>query len=91
MTRTKVRNILREEAERHHADFQNLINGRQFKRCVSARNATIVRLRELGLSLPEIGRWLGMHHTSVKAALDRERRAEVVSMSVPDLSGEWAI
>ena len=54
-----------------------------------------------GYSTPQIGRWLGLHHTSILAAaklpaakpgvVSRHPTAEPVEVPYPDLSGEWAI
>lgn len=57
------------------------------------------QLRAQKYTLPQIGRFLGMHHTSVLYVLRRPAsgprsvrpRADTGEPACPDLSGEWAI
>lgn len=83
-------------AEAHGVPVADLVGGNQSPRVVRAREALIGAMHDEGLAFAEIGRQLGMHHTSVITAKRRSdsRRAAYYAMGpipVPDLSGEWAI
>jgi chromosomal replication initiation ATPase DnaA len=67
----------------------SVVRGCRARRVVAARRRAIRKLRDLGYSLPKIGRMLGgLHHTSVAYHL---AGYEPYSPDTPDLSGEWAI
>lgn len=65
--------ILREEAERWGTTVEEILAGSRHTNVVQARKATVKRIRERPVtpSTPTIGRWLGMHHTSVLHHLGR--------------------
>ena len=68
-------------------------------RAMLARRVAVCRLRAMGFSLAEIGRFMGLHHTSVLHHLKVRRRQLGIGRTskrdddpvIPDLSGEWAI
>lgn len=83
-------------AASHGAQVSDVLAGNQSPVTVRAREALIGAMYDTGLSFAEIGRRLGMHHTSVITAKRRSdaRRAGYAALGpipVPDLSGEWAI
>jgi hypothetical protein len=87
----------------HHCVTLDELKQSQSKSCVAAKMDIVCHLRDEGCSLSEIGRYLGMNHTSIHY-LERRGRGETreeakhpqapkprVQPDVPDFSGEWAI
>ena len=72
-----------------------ILYGGNRRACVVARRALIHRLYEKGYGISDIGRFLGMHHSTILYHLNRERpkldRTTPGPVPYPDLSGEWAI
>jgi chromosomal replication initiation ATPase DnaA len=72
--------VLREEAQRYGTTVASILAGDRHRNVVYARAAACLRLRGRGkhASLPAIGRWLGLHHTSVlhliRVAIKREAK-----------------
>ncbi len=94
----RVHPAIREAAKAHGVSIADVIGETRTKMPSRARKAAMYRLREMGHSLPEIGRMFGgRHHTSVMHAIrivKRERIAAMIECRDPksaDYSGEWAI
>lgn len=59
---------------------------------VAARRECIFELRAMGFSLPQIGKYVGIHHSSVSYHLRDYRPPKLTfDYPVPDESGVWAI
>ena len=69
--------ILREEAARFDTTVLDILEGCQMAHVVRARHAAVKRLsaRPSNPSTVAIGRWLGMHHTSILSILGMRKRA----------------
>lgn len=65
------RRVLRAAAEIFQCSQDSFFSRRRFPEEVNRRTAVVLALRKLGLSLPEIGRILKKHHTTI---LSLERR-----------------
>ncbi len=95
----KAIDVVRRAAHRHGVDLCELRNrtarGRTAKTAsiVEARREASLKLLDMGLSLTETARMVGLKdHTSVlayKRQAAARRSAEPIEY--PDLSGEWAI
>ncbi len=85
-----VRRVIAIAAEDHKVSAGMILSKNREQPVVLARRQTCQILRRMGFSLPQIGRFLGIHHTSVLYAHQKlnPKRHE---LTVPDLSGEWAI
>ena len=98
-----VRQIIAGVCQARDVGIAELWEGSRFRAVVEARREVAALLREYGLSLPQIGRYLHVHHTSIHYALSRRRetiaaeesarRAAAMAQIIPcpDFSGEWAI
>lgn len=89
----QVVDIIFHEATSYGVTVEDVLSGIQIAHVMSARRVAI-RLRARGMSLHQIGRYLGRHHTSVLAMLKHKSPAPVLSVydpCSPDLGGEWAI
>ena len=97
----KVRRVCDIAAADFGVTIQAILSGTKVGETSKARRQTIQTLKRQGYSTPQIGRWLGLHHTSILAAaklpaakpgvVSRHPTAEPVDVPYPDLSGEWAI
>lgn len=101
----RIRTICQVFAQEHAISIADLVGKSQSKNIVMARRKAIHALRRTGLSLPEIARYVGKHHTSVLSALRQPLRdpktnkvtqapyQKIINWEIPcpDLSGEWAI
>jgi chromosomal replication initiation ATPase DnaA len=96
-----VLTLLRQAARQHSTTVADILDGVQLRNVTRARWQVIRELRAdpRHFSSPQIGRWLGLHHTSVLHALklgstrpyeSSERNAEdSYDPDAPDYSGEW--
>jgi chromosomal replication initiation ATPase DnaA len=57
--------LLRTAAEKHGTTVGAILGRSRFRKDVEARRDCALFLRSRNLSLPEIGRILGRHHTSI--------------------------
>ncbi len=94
----RVRTVLNISASDHGTTTAAILGGSRLKHISAARRQAIHTLRRMGFSFPEIGRFLGVHHTTciyaVKHHAPRGDFAPVPqdnTIQYPDLSGEWAI
>ncbi len=92
----RVANIIAAAAGRCNTTPRMVLSGSREAPVMRAKRMVIRDLRDLGLSLATIGRYLGgMHHTSILHHLREESRRQAVSgdydPEAPDFSGEWAI
>ena len=87
----KIRRILAIAAEDFGVTVQAILSGTKVGETGRARRAVCHMLRRQGHSLPQIGRWLNLHHTSVLHAVKQPISQKDHTIPVPDLSGEWAI
>lgn len=94
-----VRETFERAAKQYHVPVVDLYRSNGPRRNFPAKCAIAHNLRVQGFSLSQIGRFMGIHHTSVHYMLSRPRpsiaflRPAKVELSIPfpDLSGEWAI
>lgn len=96
----KIKQHVRECAFVFGVTEQAIMSKSQVGETSRARRAVIQRLVLLGYSSTQIGRWLGLDHSTViyhkgqPAATPRFKDLPKVTagpVPVPDLSGEWAI
>lgn len=90
----KVQRLLGVAAQEHGVTVGEILSGRQFAKLVDARHSVAVSLSKRGHTQQQIGRWLGIHHTSVCYALGHrkaKRIEEKRQVPYPDFSGEWCI
>jgi len=69
VTVRRVREYAREEAIRMGVKPSDIFSPCREWQVVSARWAVMRRLRADGFSLPQIGAWMGRHHTTVLHAV----------------------
>lgn len=88
----RLRAMVQMVACEHKIDASILARGKS-RKSVAARAEVFRRLRSTGMSLTQIGRLFGMHHTSVLYHVGKMPPAPVHSVEKDyiDLSGEWAI
>jgi chromosomal replication initiation ATPase DnaA len=81
--------------EFHGTSLVRLLNGDRLQETINARRDSCYYLRSTGASLPCIGRWMGIDHTTVMYHLraSRIKPAKAVEPEEwkPDESGAWAI
>lgn len=65
--------VLEAVSRAHGIILARLLSPQRDRSVAIARHAAMALLRDLGLSLPEIGRVLGRHHSSVHAGLEAGR------------------
>lgn len=92
----RIEAVIESACAHFYVEREQLMKGVRFPNVSAARKECCLNLRGMGFSLPVIGNYLNMHHTSVLAALGnrfKRERLECVpeSPDVPDYSGEWAI
>lgn len=93
----RVCDVIREAALAFELEPSLVVAKSQERQPVAARRYAAVRLRTLGFSTPQIGRWLGnRHHTTVRNLLIGFKMPETVpellyDSNTPDESGIWAI
>lgn len=90
MTRARLNELIEQHCRFTGAVVADFQRGSRTKECTQARTLVIRDLTAAGVSSVQIGKWLGIHHTSV---LYQQKKQCVYSgpIPVPDLSGEWAI
>lgn len=69
----RVRQYAEEAAQRFDATAEDILGPSRRRGPFLGRRAVILRLRADGFSFPQIGRWLGRHHTTILSAM-RERK-----------------
>lgn len=82
----RVRAILAESAQKHAVSVRELIGPSRSRSIVAARRAAAVALRRHDMSLTEIGRYLGRHHTTVVHLLNPKRNK---TQNVDSKEEEW--
>jgi chromosomal replication initiation ATPase DnaA len=90
ISKAKLSLVVRIAAEDAGVDPHAIMGRSRSVHVTKARKAASIALRRMGYSLPEIGRALGVHHTSVYHAV-RDDRPKDFTPPIPDYSGEWAI
>lgn len=84
--------IVKRVAELFGVKYQYILSGSSVRAVAHARHDVIRQLRQRGNTLSQIGRWLGLHHTTVHYYQKGVRpRPDPREIKCPDLSGEWAI
>lgn len=91
--------VIARAAAAHGTTAEMILTGHQERSVTAARWRAIGELRAAGYSLPTIGRWMRLHHTSVLNALQQMGKAKQPYQSTapphnydePDESGVWAI
>ena len=90
----RVRLIVSAIAESHHVTAEEVLGGRSTALVVAARREICWQLANvLHIPASQIGRYLGIHHTTVLFHLGKIKKPAVKlsDWSVPDFSGEWDI
>lgn len=90
-----VQRILEAAAASQSITLTMLMSDIRTRQATNARVVAARELRAMGFSYASIGRWLGVHHTTVVHYF-HGRRIRVTmpvggDLPYPDLSGEWAI
>jgi chromosomal replication initiation ATPase DnaA len=87
----KIYNLLCEVARQHDLSLTDLLTHSNAAILVNARAEAMQRLKDAGFSLAQIGRWLGLHHSTVIYHLAglgaRTRRAD--PEITPDHPPQW--
>ena len=92
----RVRSALRIAADIFDVTPEAILSGTKVGKTAGARRMAIQVLVRQKFGQNQIGRWLGLHHTSVSYYIAGERKKtleeiESEQFPVPDFSGEWAI
>ncbi|HLG97206.1 MAG TPA: helix-turn-helix domain-containing protein [Bryobacteraceae bacterium] len=93
----RIREIVVRAASEYGVSIRMVLSGMHERPIVLARRLAIHRIRKLAVSTPQIGRWLGMHHSSIVYHLQKpcprgRRLPEDYELGDgPDESGIWAI
>lgn len=102
----RVREILETVCRIHEMNVEGVLSKCNMQRYVLARKDAAKRMRAIGMSLPQIGLYLGKHHTTIYHLLNGGTTAPELARGIqnggrperprlgpvaPDTSGEWAI
>lgn len=87
--------LARFKARAWNVDIADLLSGSKIRAVSNARRQLILALRARGHSQTQIGRWLGLDHSSVHyyehGRRSQKQPVNPFEIPCPDLSGEWAI
>ena len=90
----RVRTVVQEAARSCGVTVAELLSTTRRTPVVLARGRAVRRLRNMGFSLGQIGRYMNRHHTTILKYLQPRApgaggHAHDYEITVPDLSGEW--
>jgi chromosomal replication initiation ATPase DnaA len=90
--RVKILEIVAQSAARYGVTLGQVLAGSHRHACVMARRQACWDLRQMGLTVEEIGRHLNIHHSAVCYHVAKEAaRQKPYDPNFIDESGIWAI
>lgn len=92
---SRVQLIIRQCASEFAIRPEQLLGRGRRKTVTGARAMAVSRLRDIGKSYKEIGRYLGIHHSAAMYHVNGKKKPDERPIQgpcfIPDYSGEWAI